>query len=507
MDDQRIATILWRGRWILLACVAVGVALALALTASTAKTYQALATIEVVAGGSPASNATPNDLQLAAQGQAQTDATLIGTMSFLDAIRRQVAGGRLTSGELAARTSAKAVTNTSLVQVTATGPSPEAARRVADGVSTAFVRYVGRQAATASRAQQSQIQKQLSLLSKRIRVLARNPTTNAEDLTSLRSARASLQTQLAGIVASGIAEGGSVRLTAPASASSAPIRPRPLLNLLAGLVLGLLIGIGLAWARARLDRGLRSVAEAEQLLDVPVLATVPLRRDYSDDDPVLAEAFDVLRTNLAFVGHGRPLRVVLFTSFNPQEGKSSTVAGLAQAAARAETSVVVVDADTRKGSISARFGHGDGDGLTSVVIGAADLDDVLVEISPGVTLLPCGPTPPNPASLLAADSMQHVLEDLRSRFPLVLVDAPPVAHLADAALVAASCDGVVLLGRVGVTDRTDLADAAAGLRHIPTPVVGMVILEKVNVDDSYYPSRPPARLDEAPSEREPAAAR
>ena len=271
-----------------------------------------------------------------------------------------------------------------------------------------------------------------------------------------------------------------------------------MLNLLAGAMLGLLAGLGLAWLRVRLDRGLHSAPEVEELLGAPVLGTIPVRKRFSIEDPVLGEAFDVLRANLAFISLDRPLQVLTLTSFNPREGKSSNAEGLSYAAARGEMSVVLIDADVRTRTLSQRLGYNDAVGLTNVVVGAASLEDALVEVAPGVMLLPAGPTPPNPPSLLASGQMRELIEDLRSRFSLVLIDSPPVAHLADASILASFSDGIVLVARVGVTARTDLVTAAANLRHSPVPIVGSVVLERRSIDETYYPAI--ARGAQAPAE-------
>jgi non-specific protein-tyrosine kinase len=231
-----------------------------------------------------------------------------------------------------------------------------------------------------------------------------------------------------------------------------------------------------------------------------LLASVPVRKSFSAEDPVLGEAFDVLRANLAFLSHERPLQVLTLSSFNPREGKSSTVEGLAYAAARGGLSVVVVDGDVRTRTLSARLGHGADVGLTNVVVGAVRLDEALVEIAPGVSLLPVGPTPPNPPSLLSSRGMAQVIDDLRMQFSLVLIDSPPVAHLADASILASVSDGVVVVARVGLTKRTDLATAGSNLRHSPTPIVGFVLLERRSIDETYYP----AVSKGVPTVREPA---
>ncbi len=483
MQDQRISTVLWRGKWIVLTAVVVGAALAVLTTRHTAKVYQASGMIQVNAGTATGTNQSPSDVQVANQILASTYATELGDRSFLDSVRSRVLGGTLTTGDLLSRVGAKAVPSTALVEVTAQGPSPDAARRLASDVSQAFVDSVHSRAAESSQRQQEALKEKIAAVTAQI-----GRTGSPSELDSLRGARSSLQQQLANVIANGIQQGQSVAIPSPPTASSAPVKPRPMLNLIAGILLGLLAGIGLSWARVRLDRGLHSSQEAEELLDVPVLAAVPVRKRFSVDDPVLGEAYDVLRANLRFLSVDRALQVFTLSSYNPREGKSSTVEGLAFAAGRGGMSVAIVDGDVRTRTLTQRLGYDGVPGLTNVVVGASSLDEALVELAPGISLLPTGPTPPNPPSLLASAQMRDLVDELRGRFSLVLIDSPPVAHLADASILASVSDGVIVVARVGTTARADLANAANNLRHSPTPIVGSVVLERRAIDETYYPA-------------------
>jgi capsular exopolysaccharide synthesis family protein len=483
LQDQRISTVLWRGKWIILASVLVGLSLAVLATKKTAKVYQASGMIQVNAGTSTGTNQSPSDVQVANQILATTYATELGDRSFLASVRPQILGGRFSTGDLLSRIGAKAVPSTALVQVTAQGSTPDEARQLASDVSRAFVDSVHSRAAVSSQRQQEALKSKIAALTAQI-----GRTGSASELESLRGARSSLQQQLANVIASGIQQGQSVALPSPPTGSSSPIRPRPMLNLIAGLLLGLLAGVGLSWARLRLDRGLHSSQEAEELLDVPVLASIPVRKRFSVDDPVLGEAYDVLRANLRFLSLDSALQVFTLSSYNPREGKSSTVEGLAFAAGRGGMSVAIIDGDVRTRTLSTRLGYDGAPGLTNVVVGATTLDEALVEIAPGISLLPTGPTPPNPPSLLASSQMRDLVTELRGRFSLVLIDSPPVAHLADASILASVSDGVIVVARVGTTARTDLVSAAANLRHSPTPIVGIVVLERRTIDETYYPA-------------------
>jgi capsular exopolysaccharide synthesis family protein len=151
-------------------------------------------------------------------------------------------------------------------------------------------------------------------------------------------------------------------------------------------------------------------------------------------------------------------------------------------------SVVLVDADVRTRTLTTRLGFDGAPGLTNVVVGATSVDDALAQLAPGISLLPSGPTPPNPPSLLASGQMRDLVDDLRSQYSLVLVDSPPVAHLADASILASVSDGVIVVARVGVTARADLTRVTANLRHSPTPILGVVLLERRTIDDTYYPA-------------------
>jgi capsular exopolysaccharide synthesis family protein len=278
-----------------------------------------------------------------------------------------------------------------------------------------------------------------------------------------------------------------------------------MLNLVAGVLVGLLIGFLLAWVRARLDRGLHSSEEAERILDVPALATIPVRRRFSTEDPVLGEAYDMLRANLAFLSYDRDLRVLTVSSFNPREGKSSTVEGLAHAATRGGLDVLMIDGDVRTRSLSERLGHADKQGLTNAIVGQLDAEDATIQLAPGLAVLPAGPVPPNPPGLFSATTTRDLFESLRERYSLVLVDSPPIAHLADASILASMSDGIVMVARVGVTARSDLVAAAASLRQVPTPVVGVVVLERRQIDETYYPAASKGFRVVPPAETRPAA--
>jgi len=509
IEDQGFGTILWRGRYLILATLVLTVSVATILVARTDKVYEATGIMQVDALSTIAPGGDQLALQQAAADTATSYATVIGAPGFLERIRNDVLGGRLTAAELDARVSSKPIItannlSTNLIELKAEGSSPSEARKVAMDVANAFVETVRSDALKNLAKQQGQIQQQIASITTRIGALRRSGSAKAgvsEQLTSLRATRADLTRQLATVVANGIARAGNVHTAAAPVASTAPVRPRPILNIAVAMMLGLVAGFAIAWLRTVLDTRLHSAEEAERMLDVPMLASIPLRKEPSRHDPVLREAYDVLRANLTFLALDSSLKVLAVTSHSPGEGKTSTLEGLAQSAIRTGSSALLIDGDVRTRALSMRFGKHAAVGLTNVIARvdlplrapnagntrvSVDGIDEIVSLAPGLDLLPAGTSPPNPPSLLGSERMAALIARLRGSYDTILIDTPPSSHLADASILASLADGVILLARVGLTKRTDLRTVAASLRHGPTPIVGVVVLEPRTVDLTYY---------------------
>jgi len=487
-ETPRIGPILWRGRYLIALSLVVTVALSIVATKLSSKVYEATAILQVSTPNAPPGEST----DLANQGLAKNYATVIVSRSFLQKIRRRVEGGRLTPASLQSHLSARAVELTALVELTAQGSSPEQAQRLASQVADALLATLQTSATQRAAQQQQQIQRIISDLSAKIDGLgggASSGTGTAEQIASLRAARAALTNQSATLLANGVAQGSSATLTAPPTASSAPVKPRPALNIAAGVLLGLLLGIGLAWLRERLGGGgLHSAEDATDIVDVPLLASIPLRRRVLAGDPVLNEAYEVLRANLVFQSRDRALGVVTFLSQNPAVGKTSAVEGFAYAAVRGGSNVLVIDGDLRAGTLSSRLGYADAPGLTNVIVGTSSIDEAIVSLAPGLSLLTARLPVPNPPSLLYSDEMRELMAELRDRYDLIVVDSPPIAHLADGLILASLSDGVVTVARTGVTKRSDLRAVIVSLRQSGAPLVGLVVFEPRTIDKTYYPA-------------------
>ncbi|GAB3661845.1 polysaccharide biosynthesis tyrosine autokinase [Nocardioides korecus] len=264
---------------------------------------------------------------------------------------------------------------------------------------------------------------------------------------------------------------------------TSPVSPQPARNLGLALVLGLLLGFGLAVARELFD------ATVKDLDDLPALAETPVLSGLSYDPQVFGEplisnlpshsprveAFRVLRTNMEFLDVDSTSKVFVVSSSVPGEGKSTTATNAALAFASAGREVLLVDGDMRRPQVAHLLGLVPDVGLTTVLTGQADLADAVQRHSEtGLAVLTAGAIPPNPAELLQSRAMQVLLNELRSRYDVVIIDAPPLLPVTDAALIASESDGAVVVVRHGRTTRDQLRGAAERLQSVDAPLLGVV---------------------------------
>ncbi|HEY6291299.1 MAG TPA: polysaccharide biosynthesis tyrosine autokinase [Terriglobia bacterium] len=309
-----------------------------------------------------------------------------------------------------------------------------------------------------------------------------------------------------------------------AATPSSPVRPKRLLNLAIAAIVGLILGVTLAFVEEGLDNSIKSAEDVERLIAAPALAIVPAagsegRSPYwrkvgrgknghrkngalakgtangavalavlKHPASALSESYRALRTSILLSTAVRPPQVLLVTSPQPNEGKSCTSLNLALTLAQRGSRVLIVDADLRKPVIAPHLGLADECGLSGLLTGAIELNQVLhqVEGIPQLWVLPGGPTPPNPAELLSSPRMADVLQQLRERFDHVVVDSPPLLMVTDATILSTLVDGVVLVVESGVTVRGALLRAHALLENAGGRVLG-VVMNKVDFrHDAYY---------------------
>lgn len=208
----------------------------------------------------------------------------------------------------------------------------------------------------------------------------------------------------------------------------------------------------------------------------------------------ISEAYRTLRTNLQFVSLDKPLQSLLVTSSGPEEGKSTMLANLAITIAQGERKVILVDCDLRRPNLHQLFGLAHKRGLTTMMVEEQAMSDPPLQETgvPGLQLLASGVLPPSPSDLLGSQRMDRVLDALKERADMVLLDSPPVVAVSDAAILATKVDGVLLVVSAGQTKRDSVQTAKAKLQKVNANLLGAVLMN-VPLDASlerYYHTSP-----------------
>jgi capsular exopolysaccharide synthesis family protein len=265
---------------------------------------------------------------------------------------------------------------------------------------------------------------------------------------------------------------------------TSPVSPRPVRNIALAVLLGLMLGVGLAVARDAIDTTVKTPEDLRLVGDLATLGMIAYDSRASSRPLVVhddahtprAEAFRQLRTNLQFVEVDRPVTSLVVTSSLPEEGKSTSACNLAITLAQAGVRVLLLEADLRRPRVADYLGTVGAVGLTSVLIGQVPLEQA-VQRWPQATMdvLPAGPLPPNPSELLASAGMRHVMDELERAYDVVVIDAPPLLPVTDAAILATLTSGVLICVRAGKVRREQVRRALEALRTVNAVILGGVL--------------------------------
>jgi capsular exopolysaccharide synthesis family protein len=302
----------------------------------------------------------------------------------------------------------------------------------------------------------------------------------------------------AGIMAS------NIQIVDQAELPTKPYKPNKRLNLLLAAVVGLFLGVGLAFFFEILDNTVKTPEDLEQLIRLPSFGMVPeisserrRRLESGDSYPVelvthghpksmLSEAYRNIRTSILLSFSEKPPKRIVISSPNPFEGKTTTAINTAIALSQTGAEVIIIDSDMRKPRIHKTFNGDNGVGLSNFLSGNADLDSVIKKSDiPNLYYIPSGPIPPNPSELIGSKLFKSMMESLGERFAHIVLDSPPVLGFADALILTTSVDGVILVVLGGKTPRETLQRAKEVLHQVNAKILGVVI-NRIDIQRSDY---------------------
>lgn len=275
-----------------------------------------------------------------------------------------------------------------------------------------------------------------------------------------------------------------------ADAPTFPYKPNLILNLLFGLSLGLLAGIAGAVGLEFLHDTIKTREDVRTKLALPCLGAVPKTsakdmfvEDLKNPASLVSEAYSAIVAGLRFTTEDGMPKVLVVTSTQPGEGKSSTALAIAQNFARREKSVLLIDSDLRKPAFKA---SNENLGLSKLLTTEDHLDQHVVETQHDrLWLLPSGPVPPNPADLLSTGRIRKIVAEARERFDLVIIDGPPTIGLADSPLLAAAAGNVLFVVESGKTRTRAAIEALNRLEVTGTHVLGATLTKATDSAGGY----------------------
>jgi len=288
----------------------------------------------------------------------------------------------------------------------------------------------------------------------------------------------------------------SIWVVEEAKTPVSPAKPKRTQNILLGILVGLGGGIGLCFFVEYLDNTIKSPDDAETRLGVSVLGMVEtVKRKKGDakaevvllggSSTSLSESYKVIRTAILLSAADTPPKAILVTSMSPQDGKTTTAVNLAVAIAQSENNVLLLDADMRRPRIHKIFSLTSGKGLSTYLAGASDMDIICPSTVPNLSLIPSGPIPPNPSELLSSKKMVELIEGLKNRFDVIVIDSPPLFSVTDSLILSRILDGTIVVVRAGTSTYEMVGKGLKNLADINSRVLGLVI-NAVDMKGSEY---------------------
>ena len=277
----------------------------------------------------------------------------------------------------------------------------------------------------------------------------------------------------------------------------APSYPNKRKELLMALIIGLTLGVGLAFTIEFLDNTVKSEKDLTVRFDMTILGTIEQLKgskenidSYVVDQPLspLAESYRLVRSNLLLSSAEHHPRTILITSMGPKEGKTSTTVNVARMLSQDDKKVLIIDCDLRKPRMHTLLGLDNKVGLSNFLTG--NVDEGIVCDVPGeaIKFIPSGLIPPNPAELLSSAKMRELVESMASQYDFVLLDSPPIQRVTDSLAVSQIVDGTIVVVRARKTTYDMLASGMRKMQAVNAHILGFVLngMHGVEVGSGYY---------------------
>ena len=419
--------------------------------------------------------------------EAATNLRLV-SLGVVAARTSQRLGGDPDRDEISENVEASSAGQSNVVAVTATAESPRLAARLANTFAQEYIEF-------RREADRATIQQTLQIIEQQ---LAELPVTERDGPRGRELERQQGQLELLTSLQTGNAE-----LVQPAEVPTSASSPQTMRNLIVGILVGIMLGLGMAFLVDRFDKRLREIDEIQDIFGRPILAQVPKDRVLGLRDwggkrlpAVVAETFHMLRANLSYFNFKKQVESVLVASAAPGDGKTTVAWNLAAAAAGARSKVLLLEADLRQPDLAVHLGIRRAPGLSEVLTGVSDFDAAVQHIpvvpasapaSPdhGVDVVTAGQQPPNPRDLIDSEQMRELLSRANEEYDFVVIDTPPTTVVSDAVPLLTQVSGVLVVVRLGKSKRDAAESLREQLTNLDAPTLGVVVNSTGKTVDPY----------------------
>jgi len=472
---------LLRERWWVVALAAL-VCAGAALAVSLSKEKQYDASSQLLFRKSGLSNAVTgtsvNQPSLDPERDSTTNTLLVQSNEVAERVRRALALAT-PADQLSDKLTVSSESNSDIITVTVRDPNPRRAARLSTAFSDQYVLFRKEQI-------RSEVADGERFLRARINQLPPDPSADGQ--------RQDLRDALSTVAALGATQTGDVTVVDRAEVPTTASVPTPRRDVIIALLLGLALGVAIAFLLDFLDRRIKTIEAFERIYGLRALASIP-QRAFEADSPEkhlsTFEPYRILSNSLGFASFSREVNVLLVTSASGAEGKTTVAANLARAVALSGQRVILAELDLRRPSFGSQFELDTSQGLTTTLMGRRSLDETLRPAAPdmpNLLVLPSGPLPPNTAELLQTRQMSDLLVQLRERSDLVILDAPPLLPVADAQVMLdhPQVDACIIVARAHQTTRDDARRARAIVELHRLAPLGIVVTGVRERSTDYY---------------------
>jgi len=434
--------------------------------------------------------------------ELQTTSELVKSPQVASAVAASI-GERLGTKNPLAMLSVNINAKVDILKITITDSNPQLAADVANSFATEFINW--RRGVDQEVLHNAQLPLEAQLL---------GMSPEQQETTKNKAIRDKLET----LKLLETMQTGNLEIVKPAVAPPTPFSPKPLRTSLFAFIASLTLGVGMIFVAEHLDTKVRTADEITNVLQRPILASVPKfsasskgsLETITNPSGASSESFRLLKTNIGYIEPDREIRTIMVTSAQAREGKTTTIANLAVTMARAGQRVIILDGDMRRPKVHEYMKLDNSIGLTNVIAGTFTLRESLQEVEAqdlavssgyentiagfeptsmnGIKPIYCatvGPLPPNPGEIISSDKFSSLIDEARKYADIVLIDAPPLGAVGDAASMASKVDGVIIIVRMAETSKKSLGLINHFIKTVPTCVMGVVVTN-ASADKSGY---------------------